>query len=116
MKPQEINTATKYLESQGWKQYKDNFDRSENINFCRQFAVEPSYFLNQKGLQITVSICVLDFPDNAYCAWTIGIRAMTVAEDWVDFKFYGLDLDELESKLESLSQSLILAWQSVANK
>jgi hypothetical protein len=114
MKSQEIDTATEYLESQGWNQYEDNF-YPEYIYFCRQSAVEPSCFLNQKGLQITVSICILDFPDNTYCAWTIGIKAMTVTENWVDFKFYGLDLGELESKLEPLSQSLILAWQSVAN-
>lgn len=116
MKSLEIDAAAQYLESQGWKQYEDSFELPEHFNFSRRFQVEPSCFLNQKGLQIIVSICALDFPERAYYAWTIGIKAMTKIEDWVDFKFYGLDLDELESKLEPLSQSLVLAWQSIANR
>lgn len=111
----EIEAATNYLESQDWKYYEDDL-YPEYVNFYRRFDVEPSCFLNQKGLQINVSICVLDMLDNISYAWTIGIKAMTASEDWVDFKFYGLDLNELESKLESRSQFLILAWQSVANK
>jgi hypothetical protein len=51
--------------------------------------------------------------DLEHSSWNIGLSAESPSEDWIDFKFYSLLLDELESKLMPLSDKLIKAWKIV---
>jgi hypothetical protein len=99
------------LKSQGWKTFPS--DKDYAISFYKKFDIEPSCYTNKNGIQLCVELYYLEGFEPPCSSWSINLKAESESEDWVNFNFYSLSIDDLESKLESLTQKLILAWQSV---
>lgn len=103
--------SVNHLTSIGWKTFPS--DKDYAITLYKKFDVEPSCYTNQNGIQLCVELYYLQGLEPPCSSWSINLKAESVSEDWVDFSFYSLSIDDLESKLDPLSQKLILAWQSV---
>jgi hypothetical protein len=103
-------SSVSFLESLGWKQCPS--DKDYAIALYKRFEdVEPGCQCNDNGIQLYIELSYLK--DLEYLAWTIELTAESLSEDWVEFKFYSLSIDELEPKLIPLSDKLIKAWKSI---
>ena len=76
----------------------------------------PDCFQNSGSIvqqEFVVDFFEMRFKDNTHKSLEVSIRAETLDHDWVNLKFYGLEVDISIDKFNKKVQNLINAWKGV---
>jgi hypothetical protein len=107
-----INEFKEKINAAGYSYANIDLDNSGRWTFWKRS--DSSIYCNCNGKSVSFEITYFDnsFYDGINLC-NIGIIAETNNSNWIDFKFYSIDLQELLDKLPEFEYKLHRAWESV---
>lgn len=99
-----------YLVKNGWT--KSKYKVYGNESFYKRLNSVPNCLCNNKEPSIEIVI----YQIYQYVTYSIGIKALTIDNEWIDLNYYSVGLEKFEKKIPLLIKRIKSAWIKINGK